>query len=81
MRQNGRAKARLLLIERSAPESFASSRRDQSIARSDLNLLVGLSGRERTGRKYRALPAGVGPKDARTWHLPSEFSVIDAPLA
>jgi hypothetical protein len=41
--------ARLFVIERTAPEHYSASPRDQDIARSDLNMLVATGGRERTG--------------------------------
>jgi len=47
--------ARLLVIERVAPLRAGNSALDRSIARSDLNMLVGLSGRERSEAEFRAL--------------------------
>ena len=47
--------ARLFVIERLAPEHFRDSPGDQGIARSDLNMLVGTGGRERTQEQYREL--------------------------
>src|SRR2546426_3045146 len=48
-------RAKLLVIERIAPKHFSSSARDQDIARSDLHMLIGTGGRERTESEYRAM--------------------------
>jgi hypothetical protein len=75
----GRSRApRLLVIERLRPERFAPTRRDQAIARSDLNMLVSLGGRERTEREYRALLSAAGFRVMRITELPGEFSVVEA---
>lgn len=50
---NGRAK--LLLVERIVPDKFEASAAHRGIARGDLNMLVGLGGRERTEQEFRAL--------------------------
>jgi hypothetical protein len=47
--------ARLMLLERVVPERLTSSPRDQEIVRSDLNMLVGCDGRERTQSRFAAL--------------------------
>jgi hypothetical protein len=73
--------ARLLVIERVRPELFAATPRDQAIARSDLNMLVSLGGRERTEREYRALLDAAGLRLVRLIELPAEFSVMDVELA
>ena len=69
---------RLLVIERIRPERFAVTSRDQAIARSDLNMLVSLGGRERTEHQYQTLLNAAGFRVARIAELPNEFSVIDA---
>ena len=48
-------RARLLLIERIVPTRLEASAAHRAIARSDLNMLVGLGGMERTESEYRAL--------------------------
>lgn len=48
-------KAKLFVIERIAPQRFHDSPHDQGIARSDLNMLVGTGGRERTENQYLEL--------------------------
>jgi hypothetical protein len=72
---------RLFVIERLRPERFASTPRHRAIARSDLNMLVSLGGRERTEREYRALLGAVGLRVTRITALPSEFSVVEARAA
>ena len=74
-------RARLLVIERIRPERFAATARDQAIARSDLNMLVSLGGRERTEREYRALLDAAGLRLVRITDLPGEFNVIEARMA
>ena len=49
------ADAKLLLVERIVPLHLEPSARHRSIARADLNMLVGLGGRERTEDEYRRL--------------------------
>jgi len=72
--------ARLFVIERLAPEHFAATPRDRAIARSDLNMLVSLGGRERSEREYRALLADADLCATRTHALASEFGVVEATL-
>ena len=72
---------RLLVIERIRPERFAATERDRSIARSDLNMLVSLGGRERTEHEYRDLLATAGLAVRRIAELSNAFSVIEASLA
>ena len=72
------ANARLLVIERLAPEHYSSSPRDQGIARADLNMLVGTGGRERTEAEYRAMLESAGFRVTRLIALPDGFSVMDA---
>jgi len=73
--------ARLLVIERLRPERFAATPRDRAIARSDLNMLVSLGGRERTLREYRALIGAADLRVTRVIALPNEFSVVEARAA
>ncbi|WP_201494541.1 methyltransferase [Rubrivivax sp. A210] len=70
--------ARLLLVERVSPARLRPGHRDEALARTDLNMLAGLGGRERTLAEFEALlrPAGfevVGLSPTR-----HEFSVIEA---
>ena len=73
--------ARLLIVERMLPEHVSVSAHDQAIARSDLNMLVGPGGCERTHEQYCSLlkASGLRPTDLRA--LSGGFSVLDAALA
>lgn len=70
--------AKLFIIERIAPEHLSGSPRDQSIARSDLNMLVGTGGRERTERQYRAMLDVAHLRAASVSTLSGSFSVLEA---
>lgn len=75
------ADARLFVIERIAPERFGRTARDRAIARSDLNMLVSLGGRERTEAEYRAMLCRAGLEPRRSHGLAGEFSAIEAAVA
>ena len=70
--------ARLLLVERIVPPRLEASAAHRAIARSDLNMLVGLGSKERTEPEYRAL------LQATEFHVISvvsagpTFSIIEA---
>ena len=70
--------ARLLIVERVRPERPGRSARDQSVVRTDLNMLAGLGGRERSEVEYATLlaEAGFGIRSCRP--LSFEFSVVEA---
>ncbi len=70
--------ARLFVIERIAPEHFCDSPRDQGIARSDLNMLVGTGGRERTETQYRQLLDTAKLRISRLQALGDPYSVIES---
>ena len=72
------AQARLLIIERMMPSRYSCSPTDQGIARSDLNMLVGPGGRERTESEYRAMLDAVGMKTIRVQGLTDSYSVLEA---
>ena len=71
-------KAKLFVIERLMPEHFSTSPHDQSIARSDLNMLVGPGGRERTEQQYRTMLAAGGLRMVTTVPLTGGFSACEA---
>ena len=73
--------ARLLIVERMMPEHFSDSAHDQTIARSDLNMLIGPGGRERTHGQYRSLLNAAGLRPTDLLALSGGFSVLDAALA
>jgi hypothetical protein len=52
--------AKLLLVERIVPRRLGASAAHRSIARGDLNMLVGLGGWERTEDEYRGLLEAAG---------------------
>jgi hypothetical protein len=52
--------ARLVLVERVLPDRMYATAAHQAVARSDLNMLVGLGGRERTQGELAALLGSAG---------------------
>jgi hypothetical protein len=70
--------AKVLVIERIAPEHFSGSLHDQDIARSDLNMLVATGGRERTESEYRAMLDAAELRMTRLLALSGPFSVLEA---
>lgn len=77
-RRSMHVEARLLLVERVMPARLGTSRTDRAIARSDLNMLVGLSGRERTARELADLLGSCGFAVRGTKPVMNEFSLIEA---
>ena len=53
----------------------------RAIARSDLNMLVSLGGRERTEAQYREMLCRSGLEPRRIHELAGEFSAIEAAVA
>ena len=76
-----RPHARLLIVERMMPGQFSVSAHDQAIARSDLNMLIGPGGCERTHQQYRSLLKAAGLRPTNLLALSGGFSVLDATLA
>ena len=70
--------ARLLVIERMMPARYSCSPTDQTIARSDLNMLVGPGGQERTEAEYRTMLEGAGLQTVSVHELVDSFSVLAA---
>ncbi len=70
--------ARLLLVERVMPTQLGTTSRDRAIARSDLNMLVGLSGRERSAMELDRLLRSTGFEILNGQILMGEFSLIEA---
>lgn len=70
--------ARLLIVERIAPEQLADSPHDQGVARSDLNMLVGTGGRERTDKQYRELLAMAQLRVTRLLPVTEPYQVIES---
>lgn len=72
------ADARLWIIERIVPERIGDGPRDRAVARSDLNMLTALSGRERPESEFRSLVAAAGLRFGSVRATPGEFAVIEA---
>lgn len=70
--------SRLLIVERVAPERARRTRSARAILRSDLNMLVGLDGRERTRKEYSVLVAKAGFRLARVAPAALDYSVLEA---
>jgi hypothetical protein len=79
-RQALAARARLLIIERLVPERLGATAADRALARSDVNMLVALSGRERRLDEFRALLDSAELNLQRVWPTASEFCVVEAGL-
>jgi SAM-dependent methyltransferase len=69
---------RVLVIERVMPGQVEDLAAHRTTARSDLNMLVGLGGRERTVEDYDALLLSAGLSRRRTLPAAAAFSVIEA---
>ena len=71
------ASAKLLVIERLAPERAAADPSLRNVLRSDLQMMVAVGGAERTEREYDALFAAAGLARRRTRPTASPFSVLE----
>ena len=69
--------ARLLLIERVMPERLQPTPHDQALARTDVNMLAGLGGRERSLAEFAALLEPAGFRIQGTVPTRHEFSIIE----
>ena len=72
-----KARARLLVVERLRPETWADSERHRACAASDLNMLVTLSGRERAEAEFRSLLEASGFRMARVHPVGADFHVLE----
>lgn len=70
--------ARLLVVERVRGQSMEPRPHDRALARTDLNMLIGLGGRERSLAEFTALLEGAGFAVTRTSQTRHEFDVIEA---
>jgi hypothetical protein len=70
--------ARLVVIERLLPEQAQDSPAARAAVRSDLNMLVGLGGRERSAAQFAALLAAAGLALRRVVPLAGEFALLEA---
>jgi tRNA A58 N-methylase Trm61 len=71
-------RAKLLLVERIVPLRLQASAAHKAIARSDLNMLVGLGGQERTEDEYRTLLGATGFRVKAVVRAGPTFSIIEA---
>jgi hypothetical protein len=71
-------RARLLVIERVMPDDAGCSAHHQACARSDLNMLVSLTGRERRVTEYERLFAAAGLAATARREGEGEWSVLEA---
>lgn len=72
---------KVLIVERIMPERLEPTPAHESIARSDLNMLVGPGGRERTEAEYQALLGAAGLRLERVLPAGSGFFIIEAAAA
>ena len=68
--------AALFIIERVLPDSASDSANYARAARSDLNMLVGLGGRERSFAEYQALLDAVRMRVDSVIELPDAYSLL-----
>ena len=72
---------RVLVIERVMADRAGTTAHDRAVARSDLNMLVALSGRERTAGEFEALFAQAGLALERNLGRAGDFSLLNARAA
>jgi 16S RNA G1207 methylase RsmC len=73
--------SRLMLLERVLPPRISTSPTDRDAARSDLQMLLGCDGRERTQAEFEALLRAAGLKPRGVTPLTNDFSLIEAAIA
>lgn len=69
--------ARLLVIERIRPTRMRECLDDEGVARTDLNMLAGLGGRERTFQEYAELLESAGFTVVASSRTAFEFSLLE----
>jgi orsellinic acid C2-O-methyltransferase len=74
-------RGRVLVIERVMADRPGLTAYDRAVARSDLNMLVALSGRERTASEFEALFAQAGLAIERDLGRAEEYSMLQANAA
>ncbi len=75
------AHAKLVLIERMMPEHIHGTTRDRASARTDLNMMVGLGGRERTVSELIALLTASRFRVTQSRPLEPEYTLIECACA
>jgi hypothetical protein len=74
-------RGRVWVIERVMAERVGTTAHDRAVARSDLNLLVALSGRERTAREFASLFGAAGLAMQADAGEAGEFRILQASAA
>jgi hypothetical protein len=72
-----RPDSRLILVERVLPDRVTNCAASQSVVRSDLNMLIGLGGRERTQQEFKYLLATTGFRINQFDEVSTGFFAID----
>ncbi len=70
--------ARALIVERILPERLSPCDADRDVARSDLNMLVGCGGRERTEAQFRELVEAAGLRVRHSQPLVAGLGILVA---
>ena len=76
-----RRESRLMILERVMPERISSAPEDREAVRSDLQMLLGCDGCERTQAQFDALLRGAGLQAKGVMALTRDFSLIEAAIA
>jgi hypothetical protein len=74
-------RGRVWVIERVMAERVGTTAHDRAVARSDLNMLVALSGRERTAREFASLFGAAGLAMQADAGEAGEFRILQAAAA
>jgi hypothetical protein len=69
---------KLLLVERMMPQRLTPSAQDESIARSDLHMLVALGAQERTPAEFEVLLRAAGLATLRVIETGGDYQMIEA---
>lgn len=77
LRRSMPIESRLLIVERVVPDEVDTGLKSQAVVRSDLNMLVGRGGRERSRAEFAALLAQAGFAEPRYLGLAEGFSAIE----
>ena len=72
--------ARLLLVERMMPQRLTASAQSESLARSDLHMLVALGAQERTPAEFEVLLHAAGLTTLRLIDTGGDYQLIEAGL-
>jgi hypothetical protein len=70
-----------MIVERVLPQQVSTSDADRDAMRSDLQMLLGCDGRERTEAEFGTLLRLAGLQPRSLTRLTNDFSVIEAAIA